>query len=287
MFCTCYRVGTLGSENHESISKSLKSFYKSKKPKKVFIVGDFNLNSVSWPYDPELTINNSTDKMFVDTFNDLGLTQVLQQPTHSKGKVLDLLLTNNAQFLDNVCVHDLNSVCKSDHTPITFEVKTKIKRKKPIKRKCYNFKRADWEALNIDLKQVDWDSLLDHVSPEISWGRFKTKLFEAIDKHIPTITIKSGFQPPWFDSELYQACQAKEKARMKFKRTQSKLDEINFSNSRRYFKSLSNKKMRDNMYNSDDPALITKNFGPTSSSQVTRVVFQSACIARSSFALHH
>ena len=38
------------------------------------------------------------------------------------------------------------------------------------------------------------------------------------------------------------------------------LDEINFVNSRREFKSLHYKKMRENMYNSDDPALITKKF---------------------------
>ena len=60
------------------------------------------------------------------------------------------------------------------------------------------------------------------------------------------------------DSELYQACQAKQTARQNFKRTKSKLDEIKFKNSRRNFKSLANQKMRDNMYNSDDPALITK-----------------------------
>ena len=83
---------------------------------------------------------------------------------------------------------------------------------------------------------------------------------KAIDKHIPTITIKSEFRPPWFDSELFQACQSKEKSRRKFKRTKSKLDEINYINSRRYFRSLSNQKMRENLYNSDDPALITKKF---------------------------
>ena len=260
VFCTCYRVGTLGPANHESIYKSLKSFYQSKKPKKIFILGDFNLSSVSWPYDCEAHISNTTERLFVDTFNDLGLTQCIHQATHSKGKVLDLLLTSDTQLVDNICVLDLNSVCKSDHAPITFEVKTKVKRKKPTKRKCYNFKRANWEALNIDLQNVSWDAMLDQVEPEIAWTRFKVKLFECVDRHIPKITIKSEFQPPWFDSELFHACQAKEAARLKFKRTKAKLDELNFSNARRQFKSLSSQKMRENMYNTDDPALITKKF---------------------------
>ena len=260
IFCTCYRVGTLGCDNHESISKSLRSFYKCKKPKKIYIVGDFNLSSISWPYDSDSNISNSTDRLFMDTFNELGLTQCISHPTHIKGKILDLLLTNDTQLISNVCVQGQDSICKSDHLPITFEVKTKVKRKKPIKRKCYNFKRADWESLNGDLVNVDWDAMLDSAEPELAWSLFKTKLFQCVDKHIPKITIKSEFQPPWFDSELYQACKSKENARRKFKRTNSQLDEINFVNARRNFKSLSNKKMRENMYNCDDPALITKKF---------------------------
>jgi len=145
-------------------------------------------------------------------------------------------------------------------TLLSLEVKTKIKRKKPIKRKCYNFKRANWEALNAELSQVNWDAMLGDAEPEIAWIRFKDKLFDSIDKHIPIITINAEFQPPWFDPELFQACQTKDEARLKFKRTKSKLDEVRYSNCRRYFVSLSNQKMRDNMYDSNDPALITKKF---------------------------
>jgi len=214
VLCTCYRVGTLGPENHESISKSLKSFYSSKKPKTVVVIGDFNLNSVTWPNDPEVTINNNIDKLFVDTFNDLGLTQVINQATHSKGRILDLLFTSKTQLLDNICVHDLNSVCKSDHAPITFEVKTKIKRKKPIKRKCYNFKRANWEALNAELSQVNWDAMLGGAEPEIAWSRFKDKLFDSIDKHIPIITINAEFQP-FSHPGLTRSCFKHAKQKMK------------------------------------------------------------------------
>ena len=218
------------------------------------------MSSVSWPYDSDIPVSNSTERLFVDTFNELGLTQLIHWPTHAKGKTLDLLLTNDPHLISNVCIHEHNSICKSDHYPITYEIKTKIKRKKSTKRKCYNFKRANWDALNEELVNVNWDAMLDSVEPEHAWLSFKSKLFRCIDKHIPTITIKSEFQPPWFDSELYQACQSKEDARRKFKRTKSQLDEINYINARRYFNSLSNKKMRDNMYNSDDPALITKKF---------------------------
>ena len=258
--CTCYRVGTLGTANHSTISNSIRSLFKSKRPKKIIILGDFNLNSVTWPLNDDSIIQNPIDKLFVDTFSELGLSQCISSPTHIKGKTLDLLLTNYDSILHKVHVHDQNAMCKSDHFAITFDINTRIKRTKPSKRKLFNFKRANWDALNGDLCNVQWNAILDSIEPEIAWGQFKFKLFELVNKHIPSLTVKSEFQPPWFDSESHQACREKDKARIKFKQNANRLNELNFNASRREFRRLCNQKMRDNLYNTDDPALITKKF---------------------------
>ena len=260
IFCTCYRVGTLGAANQDCIRTSIAEFFKTKKPKQIFIIGDFNLSTINWPLDDNTPIVNPIDKLFVDSFNDFGLTQCITCPTHSKGKTLDILLTNQDSLVTNLKILEQDSVIKSDHFPIKFEIKAKTKKKKPSKRKIYNFKRANWDALNRDLCGVNWNAILDCTEPELAWNSFKSTLFCLVDKHIPTISIKSEFQPPWFDSESYQACMAKEKARKKFKRTNSDLDELNFKHLRREFKKISSQKMRDNMFNTDDPALITKKF---------------------------
>jgi hypothetical protein len=81
-----------------------------------------------------------------------------------------------------------------------------------------------------------------------------------VDKHIPTVSVSNEYRAPWYDSELHEACMAKEKAHEKFQRTKFMLDEINYKKSRKDFRTLFDKKLRDNMYNSDDPALITKKF---------------------------
>ncbi len=100
--------------------------------------------------------------------------------------------------------------------------------------------------------------MLDGIEPEMAWNSFKSTLFYYVNKHIPTITIKHNCQPPWFDCDVYQAYLKKERAHNKSKN--SIADGLKFSLRRKKFKNLADKKMRDNMYNTEDPALITKKF---------------------------
>ena len=41
VFCTLYRVGNLDEPNHASIMNTIKTFYKIRSPRKIFIIGDF------------------------------------------------------------------------------------------------------------------------------------------------------------------------------------------------------------------------------------------------------
>ena len=128
------------------------------------------------------------------------------------------------------------------------------------KRKVYNFKKANWQGLNQTLEKVPWDQVLNNREPEYAWKNFKSILFYLVNKHIPTITIKSTFSSPWFDSECYEAYREKKRAHGFRSGNRTTDNEIKFSNSRRSFKNLCNHKMRVNLYNDDDPDLITKKF---------------------------
>ena len=112
VFCTVYRVGTLSEENHASIVNSIKSFYTGRNHKKVFIVGDFNLGSVSWPLTDNMSATDRIDKLFIDSFNEFGLTQCVNVPTHIKGKTLDILLTNCTSIVSDVEVDPRDAICK-------------------------------------------------------------------------------------------------------------------------------------------------------------------------------
>ena len=260
VFCTVYRVGTLGEINHRSIVESLRSFYSGRTHRNIFIVGDLNVNSVPWPLSDAHNSANRLDKMFLDSFFELGLEQLINDPTHVKGRVLDLLLTNNSSLVRNSKVLNNEVICKSDHYPITFSIACKVNRLKPPKRKIYNFKKANWDQLNRDIESIDWHQTIDRMEPEIAWKRFKDILFTLINRSIPKINVNGNFSSPWFDSECYEAYRSKERAHIKFKSAPSLSNELKRDSTRKVFKKVCSAKMRDNLYNNDDPALITKKF---------------------------
>ncbi len=88
----------------------------------------------------------------------------------------------------------------------------------------------------------------------------KTIIFNLVNKHIPTITIKGNFTSPWFDCESFAAYRRKERAHKHFKAYGGLLNELKRDTERTNFRNVCSAKMRDNLYNRDDPALITKKF---------------------------
>jgi len=211
VFCTVYRVGNLGETNHQSIVDSIKSMYDGRNLRKVFIIGDLNLSSINWPQTENTQENiDRIDQLFLDSFSELGLHQCVMEPTHVKGRTLDIVLTNFRTLVSEVKVDKFENICKSDHFPVSFKVNVSTKNKKASKRKIYNFKRASWDRLNDDLGRVPWDGLIDCTDPEVAWKNFKTVLFALVDKHIPKITVKNDFDAPWFDAECYEAYRSKE-----------------------------------------------------------------------------
>ena len=256
--CTCYRVGTLGPQNHDDIYQYLQKVLSRRGISSIILVGDLNMPHVQGDnYHSTVQI----EQLFLDSFSNLSLEQLIDSPTHTRGNILDLLLTNKSQLVSDINVHDDTLVCKSDHLPISFTIKSKTKKKKSTKRELYNFKRADWEYINSELLSVNWDHLLlanDDV--EYAWSRFKNKLFEITDKFIPKIKISCNAQPPWFDSEAHSLCREKERLRSRYKQTKLPEHYAKYSDCRRKFKRLVQQKMRDNFSDDENTNLITKKF---------------------------
>ncbi len=146
---------------------------------------------------------------------------------------------------------------------ISFKIKSKVKRIKTAKRDAFNYKKADWSALNSTLGKVDWDNELAG-DTETAWNSFKRILSSSVEQHIPTIKIGGKIQPPWFDAEAHQHCRKKERLHTEYKSTEDPALRtkryLKFSECRRGFKDLVSRKMGSSFEDNDDPNLITKKF---------------------------
>ena len=128
---------------------------------------------------------------------------MIEQPTHIKGNILDILATDSPHRISNLEVLSDRQICYSDHFPILFKISLNALRKKPIKRSVYNFKKADWKVINSEFSKVNWYHLLYSDNIENAWKKFKVKFFEVCNKHIPKIKISNEFKPPWYDSDVF------------------------------------------------------------------------------------
>ena len=70
---TLYRLGNFGEQNHAGIMDTIKSFYRVGNHRKIFILGDINLSSVTWPLSEDNEVASGIDKTFTDSLDELGL----------------------------------------------------------------------------------------------------------------------------------------------------------------------------------------------------------------------
>ena len=114
---TCYRVGTLQDRNFNEISNHIYNISSNKAITKHILIGDFNLDTVNWN---DICTNNSLHRKFLTLFEDNCLTQLLHSPTHYRGNLLDLVLTDAPQIIKNIYIADHDKFVKSDHYAVNF-----------------------------------------------------------------------------------------------------------------------------------------------------------------------
>ena len=55
-----------------------------------YFLGDYNFSGIDWT---TLTAKSTVESQFLDIVNDCGLNQFINMPTHSRGNILDLVLS--------------------------------------------------------------------------------------------------------------------------------------------------------------------------------------------------
>ena len=157
-------------------------------------MGDFNFRFLDWHTEEinkfsVLLEEQEQASAFIKFTHQHILTQMVEENTRENKSILDLILTTDPEAIHNISVekttisdHDtvrcsfLNNTLQQDHVTES----NVLQPKQPLDN--LNLDRADWIAINDELRMIDWDSELHNNSVN--------RMYEILEKHINTICSK-------------------------------------------------------------------------------------------------
>ena len=119
-------------------------------PTNTLMIGDFNLPGINWK---NLTSDTGKGAQFLDACTERGLNQLVHFPTHNKGNILDLVLSDTPDSVHSVASH--GRLGRSDHDMIVVRINVG-KRQKKLPELTKNWRKADWEKMKYEMGQRDW-----------------------------------------------------------------------------------------------------------------------------------
>ncbi len=141
---------------------------------KCLFSGDFNLPGINWSTGQA----DARSRQFLEAAQDRGITQLIEQPTHIKSNLLDLVLTNNPDGIVEVN-------CKGRLERLTLLTTLTVHNTaKPTETKK-DWRKADWNAIRSNLAGVNWNGLLNDQSTEEAWRTFRSLRDKAVQDHVP------------------------------------------------------------------------------------------------------
>ena len=190
-----YRSPSNQDEDFDSKLRELISEASGQGHSHILLMGDFNYPGINW--EKWITIGDRTDTKeyrFLECIQDNFLYQHITKPTRWRGDdtphTLDLIFTNEENMISGL---ELQSpLGKGDHCVIRFDFECYTKINNSVKRvKCYN--KADYDVINAEIRDCDWNAIMDE-SDDIGcmWEKFKLKIREIENKHVPTRNIKQS-----------------------------------------------------------------------------------------------
>ena len=203
----------------------------------MLICGDFNLPNINWE-SPELT-TGVDEVQFSELLYDYHLTQLNTLPTRGHN-LLDLVITNVPSQVVNISVlSPAESGLITDHSVITFNIKTSVKAVPKVKRTVFDYRKGNFNGLRTALEGINLcDVIESEVDVNHGWLKWKEIFLDAVRKNIPIRTIKNINSPPWINSEIIHAIKKKETVRRKLKSTPSDVLRVKFKELRAKVKQL-------------------------------------------------
>lgn len=158
------------------------------------IIGDFNLPGINWSNGSAIMQQYShLQRSFLEFLSVNDLSQWVSVPTHDKGNILDLIVSNMSVSSPTV------EAGFSDHSTIEFTIPTnfKVDRSKSNslnKLPYWLFSKADHNAIISECFKLDKNISEDinrNCNVDHIWETFKLKILKTAHEHIPKCARKT------------------------------------------------------------------------------------------------
>ncbi|XP_055308734.1 uncharacterized protein LOC129572725 [Sitodiplosis mosellana] len=178
----------------------------------IILSGDFNLLKLCWftddNEDPEIAIPlNATGKkelIVLDTCHELGLVQI-NKHSNRNSSTLDLVWTN---CVDLITCHksDYHLLKREVHHPFALEIKIhdfdNNQSKTALKLKYHDFIGADYDVINNNLCNLNWNDILSGIDLEQNISNFYNIIISVISENVELKTKSISSHPKWFSRDL-------------------------------------------------------------------------------------
>jgi len=184
----------------------------------LLLSGDFNLPDIDWEANAikDNPLHQRESRSFLETVSELGLKQFVHFPTRGDN-ILDLILSNKEFSVSDV----LPCPGVSDHEMIIYDFHVNAEKIANRTRKVYLYHKSDLISLRNFLQNayIYFKVRASSMNVETQWVYFKNKLFEAVDKFVPSKVLKSKSGLPWVNSKIRREIRRRERLYKKAKRT--------------------------------------------------------------------
>uniref|UniRef100_A0A1X7SGX5 Endonuclease/exonuclease/phosphatase domain-containing protein n=1 Tax=Amphimedon queenslandica TaxID=400682 RepID=A0A1X7SGX5_AMPQE len=193
--CVMYRPPNASSDYDTSVINYINYLFSTMG--QVILLGDFNAPDIDWA---TLTGSSPFSNVICDLIFHNNLDQLVNSPTHIKGNLLDLIITNDCSLIEHVNVSSSPSF--SDHFIVFFQVISSSPRPvRPSHSSGYNYSKADWDGLIDHLLDYDFSPCFAESDIESIWSSFKGVLLSSMCQFIPKFT-RSSRSCPWLRGPL-------------------------------------------------------------------------------------
>ena len=143
---------------------------------------------------------------------------MVDESTHIKGGVLDLILSKNPEQF--VSIDILNNLTKSDHYMIMTEVACNVSRN-TTKEMIYDWKKANIDDFKSGLQVINWENCFANNSTKTCWNIFKEKLNTLQDQFVPKKLRRQNNRPPWMNHTILTMIRKKKRLFKSYRKSNS------------------------------------------------------------------